>query len=244
VGVLQSNYLPWRGYFDIIRSVDLLVFHDDLQYTKGDWRNRNKLKTTAGLKWMTVPVRYLHTRQRICDTEIDYGHKWERRHLNLFREGYASASNFEVGLSLLSEGISGTCRTISELNVRMIDLVCEYLEISTPRRMSSDLNLKGHKSERLLDLMHKVGGTTYLSGPSGKTYIDVNLFRRAGIGLEFKTYDYDPYPQLWGGFINAVSVLDLIANMGSESVHYLSSRTPNEEVLDRHLGARNDENAT
>lgn len=225
VGVIQSNYIPWRGYFDFIASVDLFVFHDDLQYTKGDWRNRNRIKTSGGLKWMTVPVKYLRTTQLIEETEIDYTEQWQTTHLNQFLGSYSKTLYCNDALTILNDAYSFKDQTISQLNTRIIKLICSYLGIVTELRMSSDYGLRGCKTERLINLLCKVGATTYLSGPAAKDYLDEDAFRRAGIGLSYKTYDYEPYPQLWGDFEGAVTVLDLIANCGPESRTFLKSQS-------------------
>lgn len=225
VGVIQSNYIPWRGYFDFIASVDLFVFHDDLQYTKGDWRNRNRIKTANGLKWLTVPVKYLKTAQLIEETAIDYTEQWQKTHINQFIGSYSKASYFNTVLDLLIEAFSFNDHTISQLNIRLIRLLCSYLGISTELRLSNELALTGNKTERLIGLLVKVGATTYLSGPAASSYLDETAFKKAGIGLSYKTYNYGSYPQLWNGFEGGVSVIDLIANCGKASSTHITSQS-------------------
>jgi hypothetical protein len=194
VGIIQSNYIPWRGYFDFIDNVDLFIFHDDLQYTKGDWRNRNKLKTQNGASWITVPVKYHKTSQLILESEIDYSTNWQKAHLNKFRGSYSKAPFFKNTLELFSEGLSSGASTISQLNICLIKLICSFLHIKTPLAISSDYNITGAKTERLINLLKKVDATTYLSGPAARDYLDEDLFRKNNISLEYKTYDYKPYP--------------------------------------------------
>ena len=232
VGVIQSNYIPWRGYFDFIDDVDLFVFHDDLQYTKGDWRNRNKIKTPKGLVWLTVPVKYHKTSQLILETNIDYSQKWQAAHINKFRANYIKAPFFKDAMALLEEGLAYADPIISQLNIRLIKLICDYLGITTPFVNSRDLAVTGAKTEKLIRLLKKVSATTYVSGPTAKVYLDETLFRENGIRLEYKTYDYLPYPQQWGEFIGNVSVLDLIANTGPEARCFLKSISPNEVVVE------------
>ncbi len=224
-GIIQSDYIPWRGYFDFINSVDLFIIHDDLQYTKGDWRNRNKIKTPYGLKWLTVPVKYHKTTQLICNTEIDYSSSWQDRHLNLLRSNYGQAKYFTEAIELFKEGLSYRDVTISELNVRLIKMICKYLAISTPIVMSSEFQVAGTKTERLIQLLRKAYATSYLSGPSARSYLEEDLFRENSIQLEYKNYDYDPYPQLWGDFDGKVSILDLIANCGPDAGKFILSLT-------------------
>lgn len=227
VGIIQSNYIPWRGYFYFIRSVDHFVFHDDLQYTKQDWRNRNLIKTKQGVKWLSVPVKYLRTAQLINETELFYDSKdklssWQRDHLNQFKQHYYNAPFVDDVVSMLQEAFQFHDRTISELNIRLIRLVCGYLGISTTCSMSSDYGLNGKKTDRLIQLLNSLRATHYLSGPAAESYLEKSAFAANGIALEYMTYDFPPYPQLWGEFIGNVSVLDLIANCGPDAYNYLN----------------------
>lgn len=223
VGVIQSNYLPWRGYFDFIDEVDLFVIHDDLQFTKGDWRNRNLLKTPQGRRWLTVPVRYQHTAQLICDTEIDRSRNWQREHRNLIAAHLGTAPYIRDVFALLEPEFDADHRTISELNVALLDSICAYLRIRTPMRMSSDFRLTGSRTERLIELLTTIGATTYVSGPAARAYLDEERFREAGIRLEYKRYDYPTYPQLWPPFDGGLSIIDTIANCGPAARAVLTS---------------------
>jgi len=231
VGIIQSNYIPWRGYFDFIASVDLFVIHDDLQYTKGDWRNRNKIKVKNGTKWLSVPVNYTHTTQLICETKIDYSQKWWRDHLNQFRENYIATPYFKDAFSILEKNLTKNFETIAALNLSLIKDVSEYLEINTPLVMSSEYCPEGSKTERLISILEKTEATVYVSGPAADSYLDKDMFVRAGIGLEYKSYVYPEYPQQYGGFEPAVTVFDLIANCGKASAEMIKSMMPNQLVL-------------
>lgn len=231
VGVIQSSFIPWRGYFDFIASVDIFVFHDDIQYTKGDWRNRNRIKTPKGTEWITVPVSYKSVAQLICETPIDYSVAWQKKHLRIWDANYRTAPYFKSVMELLSGFDTDRDSSISALNIRLIRRICTYLGISTPMVVSSDLSLEGTKTERLINLLTKLGATTYLSGPSADVYLDKEAFRSHGFDLEYKSYDYEPYPQHWGAFQGAVTVLDLIANCGPESHRYLRSCSPDVAVI-------------
>jgi len=157
--------------------------------------------------------------------------RWQDRHLHLFREHYARAPYFRVALELLEEALSHRDRTISELNVRIVRRVCSLLGITTSLAMSQEFRVTGTKTGRLIALLERVGATTYLSGPAARTYLEEDRFRESGIRLEYKTYDNPSYPQLWGGFVGEVSVLDLLANTGERAREYLKSRTPNEVAI-------------
>jgi len=221
VGTIQSNFLPWRGYFDFIREVDLFIIHDDIQYTKGDWRNRNKIKTLRGSEWITVPVNYRQSSQLIEETTIDNSKPWARGMLNKIRNSYQKAHCFEPYFSELSDLLLEPAATISDLNLRLIKWICSHLEIETPITFSREYHPQGAKTERLIGILEQVGATTYLSGPSAQTYIKPELFEQAGINLEYKVYDYPEYEQLYPPFEPAVSIIDLMFMAGKESIKYL-----------------------
>lgn len=221
IGTIQSNFLPWRGYFDFIREVDLFIIHDDVQYTKGDWRNRNKIKTPRGPEWITVPVHYRQSSQLIEETEIDNSKPWARSMLNRIQVSYQKAPCFEPYFSELSDLLLEPAETISDLNYRLIQWVCAHLEIKTPLTFSREYHPQGVKTERLIGLLKKVDATAYLSGPSAKAYIKPELFEQAGIRLEYKVYDYPEYEQLYPPFEPAVSVIDLLFMVGKEAKAYL-----------------------
>jgi len=214
VGIIQSNFLPWRGYFDFIREVDLFVLHDDLQYTKGDWRNRNKIKTSNGVQWITVPVHYQHTDQLIEETSIDNSKPWARSMLNKIRNSYRKVPFFEPYFSELSDLLLEPAASISDLNLCLINWVCTHLEIQTPITFSREYNPQGTKTERLIGILEQVGATTYLSGPSAQDYLEP-------VRLEYKSYDYPEYEQLYPPFEPAVSVIDLLFMVGEQATNYL-----------------------
>src|SRR5215212_3554766 len=221
VGIIQSNFLPWRGYFDFIREVDLFVLEDDLQYTKNDWRNRNRIKSPRGSEWITVPVGYKHTAQLIYDTPIDYGQPWARKMLNRIRESYRRAPYFEPYFSELGELLLRPVASISELNIALTRWVCRHLEINTPLRFSQAYHPQGAKAERVIDILRKVGATAYLSGSAARNYIIPERFEQTGIQLEYKQYHYPEYEQLHPPYDPAVSVLDLLFMQGPNSKIYL-----------------------
>lgn len=231
ISAIQSSFIPWRGYFDFIANVDMFVFYDDVQYSKNGWRNRNKIKTPKGVEWLTVPVVHRSLAQLISETRIRDHATWRKKHHGTWSANYRAAPYFDEVMELLGDLEKPQERTISELNIRLTRRICDYLEIKTPMILSSELSLQGSKSERLIDLLKKLKATSYLSGPSADAYLDKDLFRQNGISLEYKSYDYAPYPQLWGDFIGEVTVLDLIANCGSQAKEYILSRTPNKLIV-------------
>lgn len=218
VGIIQSAYVPWRGYFDFIASVDLFIIFDDVAFgNKMSWRRRNQIKTPNGLIWMSVPVKC--SRATPIDEVLleNTTPPWQEAHRTLLQRNLGRAPFFSDAVGIWEEAVGVGHEKLSEFNVSLMYGICHYLGIATPMTASRPLNATKAKTERLIELLTKVGATSYLCGPTAKGYIEEELFREAGIGLEYKSYDYLPYPQLWGEFVGTVSVLDLIANTGPES---------------------------
>lgn len=228
---MQSSYIPWRGYFDIIDDVDLVIFYDDVQYTRRDWRNRNKIKTPNGPIWITVPVEVKGKyNQTIDKTRISYETNWMKKHTESIRHSYCKAPFFKDYSNGIFDILNSKYETISDLNVHMIHWLMQQLGISTKTIMSSKYSVTGVKTDRLINILKEAGATVYLSGPSAKDYIEINKFSDAGIKLEYKVYSYPEYPQLYGKFIPDVSVLDLLFNCGTDSKKYLKSLKSNEVI--------------
>jgi WbqC-like protein len=223
VAVVQSNYIPWKGYFDMIAAVDEFILYDDMQYTRRDWRNRNKIKTPQGTQWLTVPVRVKGKyHQTIRDTEIA-GVDWARDHWKAFIQNYGRAPNFRSVAAIFEPLYLESRHThLSALNRELIESVCRYLGFTTKISNSWDYALIDGRTERLADLCAQAGCTKYISGPAARDYIDENVFVDRGIQLCWFNYDgYPEYPQLWGTFNHGVSILDLLFNCGKESRLYM-----------------------
>lgn len=228
IGMIQSCYLPWRGYLDFIDDVDLFVIYDDVQYTRKDWRNRNRIKTVAGSRWITVPVHFSHNdKTRIQDAKIDYGQAWQRKHVGSITQAHRGTPYFSKYADPLFAHINSGYETISQLNVALIGWCMEQLEINVPIRLSSEFSVAGDRNERILAILKELGCQDYLVGPAARSYIDEDAYRREGIGLSYKTYDYEPYPQLHGPFDGSVSVIDLLFNCGPDARLYLKSTQAN-----------------
>lgn len=223
VAILQSNYIPWKGYFDIIAAVDEFILYDEMQFTRRDWRNRNLIKTPQGIQWLTVPVlvkgKY---HQKIKDTKID-GTDWKYAHWKALFQNYRRTTYFdEISSWLEPLYISEDYTHLSHLNLKFIQSICKYLNIKTLITSSSDYDLIDGKTERLADLCSKSKATEYISGPAARNYIDKNIFDDLGIKLSWFEYvGYLEYPQLWGTFIHEVTILDLLFNCGKNSPKYM-----------------------
>jgi hypothetical protein len=226
VGIVQSSYVPWRGYFDFIKSVDLFILFDDVQYTRRSWRSRNRVKTSQGLRWLTVPVS-AQGLPAIDQVQIAPTKKsWRMTHRVLLTASLEPCPYFRDALELWCAGTPNDQESLSVLNARLIRGICEYLEIRTPIVNARDYGVSGAKTDRLIGLLKEVGATCYVSGPTARGYLDEESFRHHSIRLEYKSYDYAPYPQPWRPFEGGVTVLDLIANIGPDCTEYLRTRTP------------------
>lgn len=222
VAVIQSNYIPWKGYFDIIHDVDLFIFHDDLQYTKNDWRNRNMIKTAQGLSWLTIPVGCRENRL-ICEVELT-DNSWQKKHWAKIKQSYAKTPYFRHYQNFLEYVYLETeWSNLSALNQFLIKGISkEFLGIKTEFSDSREFCLKTQKLDRLLELLCKAETTLYVSGPSAKAYIDQQKFLAVNIELVYKDYSsYPEYSQQFPPFEHTVSILDLLFNCGMTAPDYI-----------------------
>lgn len=223
--ITQSNYIPWKGYFDSINVVDEFVLYDDMQFTRRDWRNRNKIKTAGGMQWLTIPVevkgKYL---QKINETKIS-DKNWNLQHWQMLRHNYCKASSF-IDVKDFIENLyhSANSEWLSEVNYHFLRGISDFLEIKTPISFSSSYKLEEGKTERLVSLCKQCNATDYYTGPAAKNYMDESLFEKENITVHY--FDYSGYPvyqQLFGEFAHEVSILDLLFNEGMKAKKFLKS---------------------
>ena len=225
LAIVQSCYIPWKGYFDLIHSVDEFILYDEVQYTPRDWRNR--IKTRDGALWLTIPVlTKSKTHQAIRDVTVSDG-SWSARHWNSILHAYSKAPCFAEARAVLEPLFApGGTKRLSEINRSFLEAICRYLGVETPIRWSWDYRTDRRlgKTERLIDLCRQAHADVYLSGPSAREYIDAGLFKQAGIGLEFYEYDgYPEYRQMHPPFVHEVSIVDLLCNEGSAAPRFMKS---------------------
>ncbi|MFP3502374.1 WbqC family protein [Burkholderia sp. SIMBA_062] len=219
IAIVQSNYIPWKGYFDLIAATDEFILYDDAQYTRRDWRNRNQIKTPQGVQWLTVPVRVKgRYHQSIRETEID-GTDWAEQHWTRLRQNYARAPHFaRYAPELEALYLQGRHDTLSALNLAMLTWVNRQLGIATRMSSSSDYTLEGDRTDKLLNLCLQAGATEYLSGPAARDYLDESRFAAAQVAVRWFDYPaYPPYAQLWGEFVHGVTVLDVLFHCGPDA---------------------------
>jgi hypothetical protein len=223
IAILQSNYIPWKGYFDLMNAVDEFVLFDTAQFTRRDWRNRNQIKTAAGLQWLTIPVATSGRYHDAIDTIAVSDPRWPERHWRTIESNYARAPHFKAIAPALKPLFLDCAETrLSAVNHRFITGICELLGIRTTLSWSSDYRLAEGQTDKLVGICLQAGARTYLSGPAAASYIEPKKFRDAGIELQY--FDYGGYPeyrQLYPPFSHRVSIIDLLLNEGVEAPRFM-----------------------
>lgn len=225
LAILQSNYIPWKGYFDIIGSVDEFVIYDCVQYTKNDWRNRNKIKTTKGTEWITIPCNFSSSSQKINETKVT-NHLWASKHYKTLVQYYSKAKYFKQYETIFKDLYKEleTEEFLSNINYKFIMTINKILGINTKISKCEDFNLVEGQTLRLLQICKDAGANIYLSGPAAKDYLDEGMFEKENIKVEWMNYGgYREYEQLNPPFEHGVSILDLIFNVGDEAPNYMKS---------------------
>ena len=219
--ILQSNYIPWKGYFSLIQSVDTLILYEDAQFTSNDWRNRNYVKTAKGRQILTVPV-LSRFGQKIKEVEIAQDN-WAQKHLETIRHSYRRAEHFKTVYPWVEElYLTATFNFLSELNQHFLYAIMDYLQIELSILNSSNFDLDGDKNQKLIDMCLETETKVYVSGPTAKVYINEKMFEKCGIEVSWFSYANLPaHPQLWNSYIQNVSVLDLLFNCGKKSRNFL-----------------------
>jgi len=227
VAILQSNYIPWKGYFDIINIADEFILYDDVQFTKRDWRNRNFIKTQQGLHCLTIPVstkgKYTQT---IWETKISEPF-WAKKHWETIKRSYGKSKYFQEFFKAFEEFFlekAPHMDSLSQVNYALLEIINNILGIRTPLSWSHIYNSEGHKSDKLLGICLQAKATHYLSGPAAKCYLDENLFKEHNIEVQWMDYSgYPEYTQPYSPFEHGVSIIDLIFNEGPCAKNFMKS---------------------
>jgi hypothetical protein len=224
LAILQSNYIPWKGYFDLINSVDEFILYDTAQFTKNDWRNRNRIKTLRGPIWLTIPV-FHHFGQSIQEVVIsDRG--WAPKHWATISQSYARAPHFADYKDWLAALFRAAAdeKNLSRVNWLFLSEICGLLGVKTLISWSSDYSLVEGQTERLVNLCKQVGATEYVSGPAARAYLDERLFEQEQITVTYIDYSgYPEYRQLYPPFEHGVSILDLLLNEGPNASRFMKT---------------------
>ena len=227
--ILQPSYIPWRGYFHQIEKADLFVFYDCVQYDDRGWRNRNQIKTSQGLHWLTIPVNSKGVQVHgtpIKDIPIVWTSPWSAKHFRTLQQNYGKAPFFDRYAALLERHYSRRDERLADFTCGLTEALARELGIAHTKFVrSSSLPAQGERTDRLLSILKHVGATHYISGPSARDYLEEEKLVAAGIQLEYMTYDYPVYPQLYGAFEPNVSILDLLFNAGPEAGQFIWGRS-------------------
>ena len=222
VTILQPSYLPWLGFFEQMTRSDKFVLLDDVQYTRRDWRNRNRIRVRENWIWLTVPVQQKSRfSQSLLETRIDNSVSWRRKHLETLRQHYCKAPFFEKYFPRCQQVYEQEWTFLFDLCLETINLIKEEMGIETPLLRSSEMKPGGEKTERLVSICRELGATHYLSGESGSNYIAEEDFSSQGIALEYQNYEHPVYPQRYTGFVPHLSAIDLLFNCGEQSLGIL-----------------------
>ncbi len=221
VSIRQPGYLPYLGFFKKIQSSDIFVYLNDVQYERGDWDNRNKIKTSKGITMLTVPV-YNKFGQKLNQVNITNIKNWNEKHMKTIQNNYNKAPFFENYWDKIESILSKKWEKLIELNISLLEYFYSELNLTTKTIFSSDLNIKSTKSQRLLDICKSLNATTYISGEIGKTYLDEEIFTNSGIQVIYEKFQHPTYNQIHGDFIPNLSIIDLLFNEGENSKKILS----------------------
>lgn len=207
----------------MIAAVDEFIIYDDVQFTKNDWRNRNKIKTPNGVQWISIPVRQEHLDQKINETKIS-DKRWADKHWKTLKQNYSRAEGFNEYAPIIAEAYQQAAEfeLLSDINLFFIRMLCKLTNIETNISLCTDYKLIGDRVERLVGLCEQTSGTVYLSGPAAKSYLDESAFLHSGVSVEWMDYSgYAEYPQLYPPFEHGVSMIDLLFNTGPQHSSYM-----------------------
>lgn len=223
VAIHQPNYIPWIGYFYKMVKADTFVFLDTVQFSKGSFQNRNRIKTPNGVQWLTQPV--LHKSASFRNTSgVEFTESnWRDVHLRTLSLNYRRAKAYDDFFPRLQQAYSANHSSkLADFNIALIEQVCAWLGLTTRFVRASALRAEGSSTELLANICQKLGADTYLSGAGGMQYQDEAVFRTLGIDLVYSDFSHPVYPQLWGEFFEGLSIVDLLLNCGEESGRFLA----------------------
>lgn len=225
--ILQPGYLPWLGLLEQMSKADVFVFLDDVQYTKNDWRNRNRIKTRDGCQWLTVPVSYQFG-QEIRAVRVNNSTPWARKHLQALQTWYGKSQYYAQYSDELAGILKARHDLLAELDIELTLWLRRQLGIVTPCTRASELKVHcDDRQLRLIQICKTLGCNSFYEGKSGRNYIDSTMFEREGIAIEFQEYTHPYYRQLWSpeqGFISHLSAIDLLFNHGPGSLAILTGK--------------------
>jgi len=222
ISIRQPGYLPYLGFFKKIQSSEIFVYLDDVNYERGDWDNRNKVKTSDGSMWLTVPV-FNKSEQKLNEAEISYKTNWNEKHVRAIELNYEKAPYFSSYWNSIKKIIQSRWTKLIDLNLSLIEFFNQELELKTKTIKSSDLKIATTGSQRLLDVCKVLNCSQYLSGEIGRDYLEEEIFQKEGISVIYEKFQHPEYSQLYGKFLPNLSIIDLLFNEGEKSKEVLSN---------------------
>jgi hypothetical protein len=223
--ISQSMYFPWCGLLEQIRMADVFVHYDDVQYVRGFF-SRVQIKTSDGIKWLSVPLRNQHRGQTIDECRIDNSIDWKSKHLALLKQYYRKATYADVMLSVVESVFADKHESLGSLGRATIRALTRAFYLSEPKFYhSADLGVGGSSSQRLLDITMGFGGTVYLTGHGALNYLDHSVFENKRVQVRYMKYNFEPWSQLHGAFTPYVTSLDPLAHLGPDASTILQSNT-------------------
>ena len=216
ISIRQPGYLPYVGFFKKIQSVDIFVFLDDVQYERGDWDNRNKIKTFNDTQWLTVPI-YNKFGSMLNEVRIDNTHDWSKKHKSTIKINYQKSQYFEKYWNEIEKILDKKWEKLIDLNFALIDYCISELDIKTKTIKSSELKVEKSGSEKLLEICKRLNASTYLSGELGVNYLNEEIFNDAGIKVVFEKFYHPTYNQIHSKFVPNMSIIDLLFNEGKNA---------------------------
>ena len=214
VTIHQPEHLPWSGFFHKMMCADLYVYLDHVQYRKNYFQNRNKIVNRQGKEvWAGITLRSRGMHESILDKEIVSG--YSKKYIALIESSYKKSKYFDKYFDKLQLIFMNEHRNLVDLNLDIIDFFRDELNINTPTVRSSDLNINSTKAEMILDICLKTGADSYITGPSGLDYLDIESFQDRNIELLVHNYISPVYKS--NHFYPNLSSLDLLFNQGENS---------------------------
>lgn len=225
ISIMQPGYLPWLGFFELMYNCDLFILLDDVQFTKKDWRNRNRIRTKDGWIWLTVPVLTKDKQnQLINETKINSSINWKRKHLKAIEINYHKAKYFKEYFPSLEEKYSRNWEYLVDLDIEIITWLKNALNIGTPIIKSSILNTQGKKEEKIINICKKLNAQKIYDSKAARGTLDLEKFKKENINIEFQNYHHPTYVQVYEPFIPFMSVMDLLIQYGPESRNILLNK--------------------
>tara|TARA_B100000287_G_scaffold55226_1_gene48468 strand:- start:3538 stop:4257 length:720 start_codon:yes stop_codon:yes gene_type:complete len=220
IGIHQPNFLPWIGYFAKLLASDEFIFLDTAQFSKGSYQNRVLIKNPQESKWFTANVQkekdsFMQSKF-IKLSNFDF---WKEKHLKTLQANYSKSNNFNFFFEKIENFYRNSdFKYLCEFNIGLIIVICEALEIPTNKFIrSSELDITSTGDDALIDIAIKRNADVYLSGSGGKKYQDEKKFEDKGISIEYNFFTHPQYNQLWGEFIEGLSIVDLLLNEGENA---------------------------